>query len=63
MRNLGGDMKKLLFLWVGIVCVLGEVSAGINFGQGSGFIVEQGASLDVSGAELTGGTLKQKVAL
>ncbi len=57
-RSLGGDMKKLLFLCVGIVCVLGEVSAGINFGQGSGFIVEQGASLDVSGAELTGGTIK-----
>jgi hypothetical protein len=51
-------MKKLLFLCVVVVCVLGEVSPGINFGNGSGFIVTNGASLDVSGAELTGGTIK-----
>jgi hypothetical protein len=51
-------MKKILSLCVCICMVAGELPAGINFGNGSGFIVEQGASLDVSGAELTGGTIK-----
>jgi hypothetical protein len=51
-------MKKILSLCVCICVGAGETQTGINFGNGSGFIIEQGASLDVSGAELTGGTIK-----
>jgi|GEM_PF-6463718 len=53
-------MKKHVSIYYSFMFFIpcASVFAGINFGNGSGFIIENGASLDVSGAEFTGGSIK-----